>query len=81
MVDYFTLVTAVPEKDPQSGHMYVIAKISNPTIRELKTAMDRYITFKTERYNETDASDVREMKVSNEIRDQIHEIWKILNPS
>lgn len=78
-VKYFQFVTASPEKDPQYGWDYVIVKISNPAAKEIKTAEQLYIERKKETFNENDATDMKEMKISEEIRNEIHEIWKTLN--
>lgn len=76
--EYISLVTARPEKD-KKGRDYIIVRITNEFIRELKSAEQKYIEFKEEHYNPSDSVDKKEMAVSKQIRQEIHEIWKMLN--
>ena len=87
---YIIPTSASLEKDPNTGYEFIYAKITNPFIKEMKSAEDVYIDeWKLGkdalgnyiRYNEQDANDIKEMKVSKQINQEIHECWKLLNPS
>ena len=78
--EYIIPVTATVEKD-EKGREFIIAKITNPFIREIKTAEKKYIELKQSDFNPNDGTDLKEMKVSEKIDQEIHEVWKILNPS
>lgn len=87
---YIIPMSAAIEKDPDTGYEFIYAKITNPFIKEIKSSDEVYIDeWKLERdangnyirYNSADATDEKEMKVSQEIRQEIHNFWKILNPS
>lgn len=76
---YISAATATPEVD-SDGLKFIIVKVSNPGIKELKSAEERYIEFKQQTMNPNDSTDKQEMVVSKQIRDEIHSIWKLLNP-
>jgi hypothetical protein len=79
-LQYIKVVTATPEKD-EKGRKYIIAKVTNDFIKEIKTAEEKYIEFKQANYNAQDSIDKKEMAISQEIRQEIHEVWKLLNQS
>lgn len=87
---YIVPTSAAIEKDPDTGYEFIYVKVTNPFIREVKSAEEAYIDeWKLERdeegnyirYNPDDPNDIKEMKVSNTIRQEIHNVWKLLNPS
>jgi hypothetical protein len=86
--EYAKPITATPEKDEKS-RKYIILKVTNEFIKELKTAQRTYIAFKEERdekgnyirFNPNDPTDKKEMIITKQIDAEIHEIWTMLNPS
>lgn len=78
--EYIIPVTATVEKD-EKGREFIMAKITNPFIKEDKTSHRLYLDFKKERHNPNDGTDIKEMKISEKIDQEIHEVWKIFNPS
>jgi hypothetical protein len=78
--EYIIPVTVVREKTDK-GRSYHLVKMTNEAIREWKSAQARYITHKQEFYNPQDRNDREEMKVSEQIQKEVHENWRIENPS
>jgi hypothetical protein len=87
---YIIPMSAAVEIDPETGFEFIYAKITNPFIREMQSSENVYIDeWKLERdsegnyirYNPNDANDVKEMNISKEIQQDIHNAWKLLNPS
>jgi hypothetical protein len=64
---------ASPEKD-KFGQMGVLTWVTNQNIRDLKEAVNKYVQ---------DAPDKEDSLIKRllALNDQLHEIWKSLNPS
>ena len=62
-----------PEKD-KYGQLGVLAWITNQNVRDIKEAVNKYVQ---------DAPDPEDdlIKRLSVVRDQLHETWKLLNPS
>jgi len=60
------------EKDPENNEKWVFIRLSNKQIRLIKSAVEQY---------QGDKDDNKSQEKLEEIRTNIHEAWKKLNPS
>ncbi len=60
------------EKDPENNEKWVFIRLSNKQIRLIKSAVEQY---------QGDKDDNKSQEKLEEIRANIHEAWKKLNPS
>jgi hypothetical protein len=60
------------EKDPENNEKWVFIRLSNKQIRLIKSAVEQY---------QGDKDDNKSQEKLEEIRANIHETWKKLNPS
>lgn len=64
---------ASPEKD-KFGQMGILAWLTNQNVRDLKETVNKYVQDAPDKENDL----IKRLVVVN---DQLHEIWKSLNPS
>lgn len=77
----FLIPVSAKREKTNKGRYYHIAMVTEAFIEEMKSAEDRYILHKEEHFDPTDRTDRIEMEKSQQIRKEIHEHWKMLNPS
>jgi hypothetical protein len=67
-----------PFTDPETGKKVVQlrVKISNDAVKLLQECVNGFIDGK---YGDTD--DARQTKLAQDLREQLHQIWRELNPS
>jgi hypothetical protein len=59
-------------KNPENGEKFVTITISNTDIRIIKSSVEAY---------QGDKDDVNYQVKMEKVRDNIHQTWKVLNPS
>lgn len=70
-----TPITEVSD-DPELGDKVMGVKITSAAVTFINSAVIGFIDGK---YGDPD--DPKKVKLANELRDDLHEIWKLFNPS
>jgi len=60
------------EKDSNTGEKTILIRATNTSVKMIKSAVEFY---------KGDADDNKNAKNQEQLRNDIHSIWKILNPS
>lgn len=77
----FIIPVSARREKTKEGRYYMHVLLTEAAIEEWKSAEDRYILHKEEHFDPNDRTDRVEMERSQQIRREIHEQWKRLNPA
>jgi len=77
----YLVPVSVGKEVTKQGRKYVMLRFTNEVAKEFITAQTIRIATKREEFNPDDATDRKEMAISEQIKTELLEVYKMMNPS